>query len=55
MGIILLQYVDDLLTVGINDDIIIKKFKKDLATGKENFVFSDGGTLEALQMANPYY
>ena len=44
-GIVLLQYVDDLLIVGINDEIIAQ-FKKDLAKGDENFVFTDGGDLD---------
>ena len=45
-GIVLLQYVDDLLIVGINDETVAN-FKKILAEGKENFVFTDGGPLEA--------
>ena len=45
-GIVLLQYVDDLLIVGINDEII-SNFKTQLAEGKENFVFTDGGPLES--------
>ena len=34
-----------LLIVGINDEIIAQ-FKKDLAKGDENFVFTDGGDLD---------
>ena len=45
-GIVLLQYVDDLLIVGINDEIVAN-FKKILAEGKENFIFTDGGPLES--------
>ena len=45
-GIVLLQYVDDLLIIGINEEIIAN-FKKILAEGKENFIFTDGGPLES--------
>ncbi len=45
-GIVLLQYVDDLLIVGINDEIVAN-FKKILAEGKENFIFTDGGPLDS--------
>ena len=45
-GIVLLQYVDDLLIVD-TDDEIFANFKKELSKGKENFVFTDGGPLES--------
>jgi len=45
-NIVLLQYVDDLLIIGIDDEIIAT-FKKELAEGKENFIFTDGGPLES--------
>ena len=44
-GLVVLQYVDDLLLIG-TDDKIIAEFKKKLAEGNENFVFTDGGELD---------
>ena len=52
--IVLLQYVDDLLIVGIND-AIIAAFKEELAQGKKNFIFTpDGGPLESYLGVNVY-
>ena len=45
-NIVLLQYVDDLLIIGIDDEIIAT-LKKELAEGKEKFIFTDGGPLES--------
>ena len=43
-NIVLLQYVDDLLIIGIDDEIIAT-YKKELTEGKENFIVTDGGPL----------